>query len=104
MLGRLAAGEPLIADTPDFEKRAPRVGLRRPAILADAVGRTQRVTIINASSGGFGLELSGTVRIGEFVTIHVTRAVSFRVQIRWVLGNQAGAAFLAPEQEPPEVQ
>lgn len=75
-------------------KRAPRVDLRRPAVLIDSDGRKQNVTILDVSSGGFRLEVTEAPRIGEFVSLRVERGAQFASQIRWALGNEAGGVFL----------
>lgn len=77
-----------------ISKRAPRVDLRRPAVLIDSDGREQNVTILDVSSGGFRLEVTEAPRIGEFVTLRVERRQEFASQIRWALGNEAGGVFL----------
>lgn len=62
----------------------------------DSEGNVRDVTILDVSNGGIRLDLSESLRIGEFVTVRVDRNVSFAVQIRWILGNEAGGAFLTP--------
>lgn len=89
-----------IARIQGFSKRAPRVDLRRPAVLVDSEGNVRDVTILDVSNGGIRLDLSESLRIGEFVTVRVDRNVSFAVQIRWILGNEAGGAFLTPANHP----
>jgi hypothetical protein len=85
-----------IARNQGFNKRAPRVDLRRPAVLVDSEGGERCVTILDVSNGGFRLEVSESLRIGEFVTVRVERETGFAAQIRWVLGNEAGGVFLRP--------
>jgi hypothetical protein len=77
-----------------ISKRAPRIDLRRPAVLIDSDGSEQNVTILDVSSGGFRLEVTEAPRIGEFVTLRVERGEEFDAQIRWSLGNEAGGVFL----------
>lgn len=77
-----------------ISKRAPRVDLRRPAVLIDSDGVEQDVTILDVSSGGFRLKVEETPRIGEFVTLRVERGEEYPTQIRWALGNEAGGVFL----------
>ena len=79
-----------------FHKRAPRIDLRRPAILINSDGVASDVVILDVSSGGFRLEISEGPRIGEFVTLQVDRGDAFEAQIRWVLGSEAGGVFLTP--------
>ena len=54
---------------PGYQKRAPRVDLRRPAILIDSDGAESNVIVLDVSSGGFRLEVSEAPRIGEYVTL-----------------------------------
>lgn len=78
-----------------ISKRAPRIDLRRPAVLIDSDGSEQNVIILDVSSGGFRLEVTEPPRIGEFVTLRVERGEEFDSQIRWSLGNEAGGVFLS---------
>lgn len=77
-----------------YSKRAPRVDLRRPAVMIDSDGRESRVLILDVSSGGFRLGVTESPRIGEFVTLRVERRDEFPAQIRWALGEEAGGVFL----------
>ena len=95
MLG-YAGGAFEMARVHGFSKRAPRVDLRRPAILVDSDGRESEVVILDVSSGGIRLEVSEGPRIAEFVTLRVEHGVEFAAQIRWALGDQAGGVFLTP--------
>lgn len=79
---------------PGFIKRAPRVDLRRPAVLIDSSGVETVVTILDVSSAGFKLETDGTARIGEVVTLRVDGSADLQAQIRWAVGDQAGGIFL----------
>lgn len=79
-----------------FNKRAPRVDLRRPAVMIDSDGRETDVIILDVSSGGFRLEVPEAPRIGEFITLRVEHREEFPAQIRWALGNEAGGVFLTP--------
>ena len=81
---------------PGFNKRAPRIDLRRPAVLINSDGVATDVLILDVSSGGFRLEVPDAPRIGEHVTLRVERCEDFPAQIRWALGNEAGGVFLAP--------
>jgi len=38
---------------PGITKRAPRVDLRRPAVVIDSDGHASDVTVLDVSSGGF---------------------------------------------------
>jgi hypothetical protein len=85
-----------VAREPGFSKRAPRVDVRRPAVLINSDGIEYAVTVLDISSGGFRLELTDVARIGEFVRLQVEHREEIPAQIRWVLGNEAGGVFLAP--------
>lgn len=78
-------------------KRAPRVDTRFSTKLTDSDGNTIAVTVIDISREGCRLQTSdGLLRIGENVQIEVPKHGSFAAQIRWALGNEAGAVFLEP--------
>jgi hypothetical protein len=96
VLGTLWGRRTAIARNRGFNKRAPRIDLRRPAVLVDSEGGERGVTILDVSNGGFRLEVSESLRIGEYVTVRVEREMDFAAQIRWVLGNEAGGVFLGP--------
>ena len=83
-----------MARIPGFIKRAPRVDLRRPAVLIDARGGESDVFVTDVSSGGFRLEVSESPRIGEHCTLRVERGAEYPAQIRWALGKEAGGIFL----------
>ena len=83
-----------MARIPGMNKRAPRIDLRRPAILINSDGAAADVTILDVSSGGFRLEVTESPRIGEHVTLCVDRGDKYPAQIRWALGNEAGGVFL----------
>jgi len=77
-----------------FRNRAPRVDVRRTAVMIDSTGGTHEIVILDISSGGFRIEVSEAPRIGEFVTLRVEHGDEFPAQIRWALGNEAGGIFL----------
>lgn len=77
-----------------FNKRAPRIDLKRPAVIVDSDGRESDVTILDVSSGGFRLKVPEAPRIGEFVTLRVEHGEELTAQIRWALGDEAGGVFL----------
>ena len=81
---------------PGFIKRAPRVELRRKAVLIGSDGDEHEVVVVDISSAGFRLEVEETPRIGDLVTLRVEHGAEFPAQIRWALGNEAGGVFLAP--------
>ena len=89
-----------MARDPGFNKRAPRVTLRRPAVIIHEDGFEASATILDVSSGGFRLEVTEAPRIGEFVTMRIDRAEPIEAQIRWALGNEAGGVFLTPADFP----
>jgi hypothetical protein len=74
--------------------RPPRIDLRRPAILINSDGVEADVVILDISSGGFRFESEESLRIGEQVTLRAERGTEFQCQIMWVLGREAGGAFL----------
>ena len=77
-----------------LNKRAPRIDLRRPAVLINSDGVEAGVVVLDVSSGGFRLMVSEMLRIGEFATLRVEQGEEFPVQIRWALGDEAGGIFL----------
>lgn len=77
-------------------KRAPRVDTRFPTKLTDSDGVTVDVIVMDISKEGCRLQTEGTLKIGENVQIEVPKHGSFAAQIRWALGNEAGAVFLEP--------
>jgi hypothetical protein len=79
----------------DFNKRAPRIDLRRSAVLINSDGGEAGVVILDVSSGGFRLKVEETPRIGELITLRVDKSEEYPGQIRWVLGDEAGGVFLA---------
>lgn len=81
---------------PGIVKRAPRVDTSFKASLIDSDGNTLPVMVMDISREGCRLEANGTLRIGEKVQIAVPKYGKFPAQIRWALGNEAGAVFLEP--------
>ena len=82
---------------PGHVKRAPRVDTRFKAKLTDSDGRVVAVTVMDISREGCRLETTdGSLKIGEKVEIEVPKYGIFPAQIRWALGNEAGAVFLEP--------
>jgi hypothetical protein len=79
--------------TPGVTKRAPRIDIRKPAIVINSDGIESQVTILDVSGSGFRLHVLEDLRIGEFVTLRVDQT-DVPAQIRWVLGDEAGGAFL----------
>ena len=84
-----------MARTPGYIKRAPRIDLRRKAMLVDLKGGETEVIVTDISSGGFRLEVVEAPRIGEHVTLRVEHGEEYPAQIRWALGNEAGGVFLS---------
>lgn len=77
-------------------KRAPRVDTRFSTMLTDSDGNAVDVIVIDISREGCRLLTDGSLKIGEKVQIDVPKHGSFPAQIRWALGNEAGAVFLEP--------
>jgi hypothetical protein len=80
----------------DFSKRAPRIDIRRTAVLVNSDGGEAGVVILDVSSGGFRLKVEELPRIGEMVTLRVDKSEEYPAQIRWALGDEAGGVFLTP--------
>lgn len=81
---------------PGFSKRAPRIELRRKAVLVNADGTESDVIVLDISSGGFRVEIADDLKISEFIRLRVEHSEEFHGQIRWVLGGEAGGVFLEP--------
>jgi hypothetical protein len=81
---------------PGHTKRAPRVDTRFKATLFDSDGGKHVVTVTDVSREGCRLETDEMLRIGEYVKLEVPKYGTFPAQIRWALGNEAGAVFLEP--------
>lgn len=77
-------------------KRAPRVETRFKASLVDDSGNVMSVMVMDISREGCRLESDELLKIGEKVFIEVPKYGRFPAQIRWALGNEAGAVFLEP--------
>ena len=81
---------------PGFIKRSPRVDTNFMTKLIDSDGDVVAVTVVDLSREGCRLETDATLKIGEHVQIEVPKYGNFAAQIRWALGNEAGAIFLEP--------
>jgi hypothetical protein len=81
---------------PGHIKRAARVDTRIETFLTDSDGNRISVIVMDISRDGCRLEAPAMLRIGEKVQIEVPKYGSFAAQIRWALGNEAGAVFLEP--------
>lgn len=81
---------------PGFIKRSPRVDTNFMTKLIDSDGNVVAVTVVDLSREGCRLETDATLKIGEHVQIEVPKYGNFAAQIRWALGNEAGAIFLEP--------
>jgi hypothetical protein len=81
-----------------MSKRAPRVDVRKAAIVVNSDGDEISVTILDISGSGFRLHVLEKLNIGEFVRLRVDDQI-LSAQIRWVLGDEAGGAFLANADE-----
>jgi PilZ domain len=77
-------------------KRAPRVDTRFDTKLTDSDGNSVDVVVVDISREGCRLVTDSTLKIGENVQIEVPKHGCFAAQIRWALGNEAGAVFLEP--------
>ena len=74
----------------------PRVAVEHDATLVLSDGTEHSVKVTDVSSGGFRLQSSVTLPIGEHVYLRVVRYGDFPAQIRWALGGEAGGVFLEP--------
>jgi len=81
---------------PGHIKRAARVDTRIETFLTDSDGNRISVVVIDISRDGCRMETSAMLRISEKVQIEVPKYGTFAAQIRWALGNEAGAVFLEP--------
>ena len=75
-------------------KRAPRIDLRRPAVMINSDGVECNVIILNVSSSknqAGSLGMSANWRADR---CRVEHREEFPAQIRWVLGNEAGGSFV----------
>ena len=77
-------------------KRPPRIDTRIDTVVIDSDGNRISVVVIDMSRDGCRMETSAMLRIGEKVQIEVPKHGTFSAQIRWALGNEAGAVFLEP--------
>jgi hypothetical protein len=84
----------MMVRTPGVPKRAPRVDVRKGAIVVNSDGDEIGVTLLDISGSGFRLQLSDKLHIGEFVQLRVDDD-TVAAQIKWVLGDEAGGTFLA---------
>lgn len=87
---------------PGHIKRSPRVDVSFDASLTDSDGGTLEVIVTDISREGCRLETDGSLKIGEKIELHVDRYGIFPAQIRWALGNEAGAVFLTSVSLPEE--
>ena len=85
---------------PGFIKRSPRVATNYKTSVTDSDGGTVPVVVTDISREGCRMETDGSLQIGEMVEINVGRLGTYPAQIRWALGNEAGAVFLRPVDEP----
>ena len=81
---------------PGHIKRAARVDTRIETFLTDSDGNRIPIVVIDISRDGCRMETSAMLRISEKVQIEVPKYGAFAAQIRWALGNEAGAVFLEP--------
>jgi hypothetical protein len=79
--------------TPGINKRAPRIDIRKAAIVINSDGVAVKATLLDISGSGFRIHVLEDLRIGELVKLRVDET-EVPAQIRWVLGEEAGGAFL----------
>ena len=95
MLGFGLLGRRVMIRTPGHIKRAPRLDLRRPAVLIDSDGVATDVLILDVSSGGFRLEVPEPPRIGEHATLRVSETRGFPFRSAGRSGKRPAAYFSA---------
>jgi hypothetical protein len=78
----------------DPTNRSPRIDLRRSAALINSDGVQVAIVILDVSSGGFRVEASDDLRVGERVTLLAEHGEQIPAEIRWALGKEAGGMFL----------
>ena len=76
-------------------KRAPRVDVRKAALLINSDGLEVEATILDISGSGFRLRVVDKLYSDELVSLRIDSDL-VRAQIKWVLGDEAGGVFLAP--------
>ena len=81
--------------TPGMSKRAPRVDVRKPAIVVNSDGMEVDVIILDVSGSGFRLQVLEKLYVGELVSLRVDDEL-VPARIKWVLGDEAGGTFLEP--------
>jgi hypothetical protein len=77
-------------------KRSPRIDTRIKATLINSDGAKHHVIVTDISREGCRLETNELLKIGENVQIEVPKYGLYPAQIRWALGDEAGAVFLEP--------
>jgi PilZ domain-containing protein len=81
-------------------ERSARVVTNFDAVLIDSDGGRLDVIVTDISRGGFRLQTTETLAIGEDVCLEVPKYGAFSAQIRWAVGLSAGGVFLEPVQLP----
>ena len=74
-------------------ERPRRIPVSMDGILVASDGIESKVRVTDLSSGGFRLELTDELMVGEEVVLRLGRE-RVRGQIRWVRGKEAGGVFL----------
>ena len=81
--------------TPVVSKRAPRVDVRKPALLINSDGIEVDATVLDISGNGFRLQVFEKLYVGERVSLRVDDEF-VPARIKWVLGDETGGIFLEP--------
>jgi len=84
-----------LSRTPVVPKRAPRVDVRKPALLINSDGIEVDATMLDISGNGFRLQVFEKLYVGELVSLRVDDEL-VPARIKWVLGDEAGGTFLEP--------
>lgn len=80
-------------DQRNERRRAPRVDLRRTAVLVNSDGVECPVIILDMSRSGLRVSADGALSLGELVKVRVERNEEFHARICWVLGSEVGVIF-----------
>jgi hypothetical protein len=79
----------------DQRSEARHAGDRQSAVLT-VRGKPQMVSLVNVSSSGAMIRYSGTVHIGESISLQMLDRGAVRGQVRWVRDGRVGVSFDVP--------
>jgi hypothetical protein len=92
----IPASEEVMMPTQGNSQRPVRIDVSLPALLTTSDNHSMQVRVRDLSAAGCRIDLpSGEeLLVGESVTLIVDGNQRLPGQIRWILGNEAGALFL----------